>query len=557
MQRICWRGRVWIGASEMWLRKGAQALVEVAANTAATTRLPVYTDARVPVNTDVRFPANLEGSGSANDNVPITDEGTMGIFSSPVEACTTVGDLANPSMLQEGNWVNASNPSRIPEISAPELFAYNIVNGVSRQQVDTEGCQNVFAAVLTSANDTVRVLDVNISLNVAAGVPLEPARVSVQGIEQCDGAIPRQTIRSSFYPGIRNRWNIWGNMGRGRCRWTRKGAGGIAHAMILQAAYERQQMMHSIADGGIAHAMILQAAYERQLQKFEHSLIGRMDSRGMLISDIEDILRKQWKPISFDLGKGFFTFRFFPERDMQFVWQRGLSKVNRHAIKFQKWEPDFNVKKQTISRNLQWVRFPNLPFEYWAESILYFIARLVGDPVAMDLGRFAGVCIEVDKKASKVNEVLVGKIKGQSGKFFFKQPVEFEEPPAKRSICSKFGHNRLVCPNKERVNFQQGGQQMMHSNPITIASGTQQNVQETVAVVDESGNKTRVASLNIIPQVTHEEGLSLMHKQSITPLPRGSREIHHQPGESLGGVFSGCWMMRKRSKAGDQKLAEP
>ncbi|XP_043717794.1 uncharacterized protein LOC122665709 [Telopea speciosissima] len=159
------------------------------------------------------------------------------------------------------------------------------------------------------------------------------------------------------------------------------------------------------------------------------------------------------------IGKGFIIFRFSNAEDMTAVWKRGPLHVDGQTLRLQQWRKDFQVHEQSITHRLIWVRFPNLPQEYWHDEILLSITKAVGQPVAIDqrtkdthYGHFLRVCVDVDDFITWVEEVFVEREQeGSSELFVFKQQVIFEEPLSWCAGCPRYGHKAEVCPGKKRV----------------------------------------------------------------------------------------------------------
>lgn len=74
-----------------------------------------------------------------------------------------------------------------------------------------------------------------------------------------------------------------------------------------------------------------------------------------------------------------------------------------HYLTVRKWSPDFRPLEAEETKTAVWVRFPELPVEYYKSKPLFLIAKELGKPLKIDFntaatmkGRFARVCIEVD-----------------------------------------------------------------------------------------------------------------------------------------------------------------
>ncbi|XP_042487339.1 uncharacterized protein LOC122067576 [Macadamia integrifolia] len=146
------------------------------------------------------------------------------------------------------------------------------------------------------------------------------------------------------------------------------------------------------------------------------------------------------------LGKGFVLFRFQSETDMLNIWKRGPVRVEGQLLRFQRWRPEFKVEDEDITHRLAWVRFPNIPQEYWDEEILLTMAKAVGRPVAIDrrmkdshYDHFARICIDLDDSQPWVEEIYVEREHTSSSDIFiFKQVVEYENPLSRCVHCRRF-----------------------------------------------------------------------------------------------------------------------
>lgn len=63
-----------------------------------------------------------------------------------------------------------------------------------------------------------------------------------------------------------------------------------------------------------------------------------------------------------------------------------------------------------------WIRFPELPLEYYDKKAMFAIAEKVGKPIKVDYatdnvarGRYARVCIELELSRALVSKVWVAK----------------------------------------------------------------------------------------------------------------------------------------------------
>ncbi|GMP38549.1 hypothetical protein CsSME_00009752 [Camellia sinensis var. sinensis] len=118
-----------------------------------------------------------------------------------------------------------------------------------------------------------------------------------------------------------------------------------------------------------------------------------------------------------------------------------------HYLTVRKWEPDFKALKAFETTTAVWVRFPELPIEYFQEKVLYEIAKQIGKPLKIDLtttmatrGRFARVCIEVDLHKPLCPRFLLGK-KSYN--------IEYKSIHSFCFFCDRINHRKEFCKYQE------------------------------------------------------------------------------------------------------------
>ncbi|XP_042489400.1 uncharacterized protein LOC122069452 [Macadamia integrifolia] len=91
------------------------------------------------------------------------------------------------------------------------------------------------------------------------------------------------------------------------------------------------------------------------------------------------------------------------------MWRQSLTRVRGQVIMFQRWRPDFDVHVKNVTTKLVWIKFPNLPLEYWHQKILLTMAKAAWRTMALDrcsrsaaMGTFSRVQVEV--KEAEVRE---------------------------------------------------------------------------------------------------------------------------------------------------------
>jgi len=103
------------------------------------------------------------------------------------------------------------------------------------------------------------------------------------------------------------------------------------------------------------------------------------------------------------MGRGFFEFRFSCADDLRSVWSNGAWNLKPGLLRLSRLSPDFNSSCQKQTHSQVWVRFHNLPLEYWKPITLFEIVRAVGMPITIDentrnhaFGRYPRVLVDVN-----------------------------------------------------------------------------------------------------------------------------------------------------------------
>ncbi|XP_042490757.1 uncharacterized protein LOC122070600 [Macadamia integrifolia] len=153
------------------------------------------------------------------------------------------------------------------------------------------------------------------------------------------------------------------------------------------------------------------------------------------------------------MGKGYILFQFERDGDMAAMWRRSLTRIRGQVIRFQPWKADFDVHAKNVKTKLVWIKFPDLPLEYWHEKILLTMAKASGRPVELDrrtqsaaMGTFARVQVEVEIGATRLEEIQVERRQpGTNETFWFKQNIIYEDALIRCGFYKKMGHFVHAC----------------------------------------------------------------------------------------------------------------
>ncbi|XP_042482081.1 uncharacterized protein LOC122062506 [Macadamia integrifolia] len=186
--------------------------------------------------------------------------------------------------------------------------------------------------------------------------------------------------------------------------------------------------------GNSTKVIIAQGEYEDHFHKYKFALIGRINFHFISLDDFRKEAREIWKLKGkvkmVPMGKGFTIFQFDSEGDMALMWRRSPVKVGSQYVRFQRWHPDFSIHEKQINKALVWVRFPDLPLEYWHEKVLLTMTKASGRPIALDhctknvlYGNYARVLVEME--------------------------VLYEDSLGQYDFCKKLGHQVHACREKK------------------------------------------------------------------------------------------------------------
>jgi len=156
---------------------------------------------------------------------------------------------------------------------------------------------------------------------------------------------------------------------------------------------------------------ILQAPWSQTLMG---KVLGASVRYEILKLRIPLLWKTQGKLDIIDLGKAIFLFKFELKSDLERIMLGGPWFLFGHYLMLTRWQPNFRPSANPFSSMLVWVRFPELPVEYFHKQALFEIAKLVGLPIKVDLAtdsvsraRYARVCIEISLLKPLVSKIWV------------------------------------------------------------------------------------------------------------------------------------------------------
>ncbi|OMO81305.1 reverse transcriptase [Corchorus capsularis] len=153
-------------------------------------------------------------------------------------------------------------------------------------------------------------------------------------------------------------------------------------------------------------------------KKWRNCLIVKLLGRNIGFKTLENKVMGLWKPMGdlelIELGEGYFIAKFYLEDDMKFALEEGPWVIFGHYLTVSRWRPDFRPSEAAIHTTAAWIRFPELPVEFYDERFLLALGNTVGKEIKVDRnthfasrGKFARVCVEVDLTKPLVPKVYV------------------------------------------------------------------------------------------------------------------------------------------------------
>ncbi|XP_019259330.1 PREDICTED: uncharacterized protein LOC109237473 [Nicotiana attenuata] len=127
--------------------------------------------------------------------------------------------------------------------------------------------------------------------------------------------------------------------------------------------------------------------------------------------------------------------------------QNGPYTFNSRPMVLKDWDPNFQMKDESMRIVPIWINLPGLPIQCWAEENLGRIASLLGKPICTDRltaecerVAYARVLVDMDITQPFPDEICV-----ETPDRSWMQSVEFEWKPKFCLECNKFGHGTGEC----------------------------------------------------------------------------------------------------------------
>ena len=185
---------------------------------------------------------------------------------------------------------------------------------------------------------------------------------------------------------------------------------------------------------------------------WEGSLVGQFFDKRLPLHVVRSFVERLWgkheipEISTTDNGLHIFRFKDLDARD--WVLENGPWYLAGRPIILRFWKPGMEMLNVQITSLPIWVKFFNIPLEYWTVTSLGYIASAVGIPLHLDTLTenhsrlsYARICIEVDVNFTFPNSALLDLGNGKYSTI----RIEYPWVPQKCDHCKIFGHSHVKC----------------------------------------------------------------------------------------------------------------
>ena len=182
-------------------------------------------------------------------------------------------------------------------------------------------------------------------------------------------------------------------------------------------------------------------------------LVGQFFDKHLPLHVVRAAVDKLWgkheMPEISTTNNGLYLFRFRDMDARDWVMESCPWYIIGRPIILRVWQPSMEMLNIQLTYLPIWVKFYNIPLEYWTNTCLGYIASAVRKPLHLDSLTenrtrlsFARICIEVDLNSEFPKAALLNLGNGK----YTTVRIEYPWVPHSCSHCKVFGHKILHCP---------------------------------------------------------------------------------------------------------------
>ena len=222
-------------------------------------------------------------------------------------------------------------------------------------------------------------------------------------------------------------------------------------SMPVKTGGPLQFCMPQCVDGMIV-AKPPKEAVNEGIDMWKGCLVGQFLDKRLPFAVVRSLVNRLWgkreMPEISTTENGLFFFRFRDPEARDWVMDAGPWHLAGRPFILRAWKPGMDMLNIQLSSIPIWVRFYNIPLEYWTSTCLGHIASTVGIPLHLDpltenqtKLSFARICIEVGVDCVFPKSVLLDRGNGNYSTI----RIEYPWAPKCCSECKLFGHNLGNC----------------------------------------------------------------------------------------------------------------
>ena len=181
-------------------------------------------------------------------------------------------------------------------------------------------------------------------------------------------------------------------------------------------------------------------------------LVGQFLDKRLPFPVVRSLVDKLWgkkeMPDISTIENGLYFFRFRDPDARDWVTESGPWHLAGRPFILRAWKPGMDMLNIQFTTIPIWVKFYNIPLEYWTNTSLGYIASVVGNPLHLDSLTenqsklsFARICVEVGVDCEFPKSVLLEMGNGKCTTI----RIEYPWVPQCCSNCKLFGHNLAHC----------------------------------------------------------------------------------------------------------------
>ena len=146
-----------------------------------------------------------------------------------------------------------------------------------------------------------------------------------------------------------------------------------------------------------------------------------------------------------------------------------------------RWQPGMEMLNIQLTSLPIWVKFYNIPLEYWTNTCLGYIASAVGKPLHLDSPienqsrlSFARICIEVDLNCDFPKSALLN----LGNDKYTTVIIEYPWVPHSCSHCKVYGHKTIHCPISKAISKVYGEHGNASGTNVDLGASLQMKVKQ-------------------------------------------------------------------------------